>query len=80
MAKKSIAAASPSKSMENAKSRSLKPATSGPTATKNEMSDCDNPNARNRALRWFSIMAVIYTAWLFWLLYVGLVNYRAGNQ
>jgi hypothetical protein len=79
MAKKSIAAASPSKSMENAKSRSLKPATSGPTAT-SQMFDCDSPNTRNRALRWFSIMAVIYTAWLFWLLYVGLVNYRAGNQ
>lgn len=26
------------------------------------------------------LMAVLYTVWLVWLLYVGIVNFQAGNQ
>lgn len=30
--------------------------------------------------KWLFVFATIYAFWLAWLLYVGIVNYRAGNQ
>jgi hypothetical protein len=30
--------------------------------------------------KWLLVFATIYAFWLAWLLYVGVVNYRAGNQ
>lgn len=30
--------------------------------------------------KWLFVVATIYAFWLAWLLYVGVVNYRAGNQ
>lgn len=33
-----------------------------------------------RSSRWLLALAIIYGVWLCWLLYVALVNIRAGNQ
>ncbi len=30
--------------------------------------------------KWLWVVATIYAFWLAWILYVGVVNYRAGNQ
>jgi hypothetical protein len=30
--------------------------------------------------RLLAVAAALYSAWLIWLLYVGLVNFRSGNQ
>lgn len=35
---------------------------------------------KSAGAKWLYAFATIYAFWLAWLLYVGVVNYRAGNQ
>lgn len=35
---------------------------------------------RSSRLKWLAAAAVVYSLWMIWLLYVGIVNYQAGNQ
>ncbi|MFO0939146.1 MAG: hypothetical protein U0930_00110 [Pirellulales bacterium] len=35
---------------------------------------------RSNRLKWLAVAAVVYSLWMIWLLYVGIVNFQAGNQ
>ncbi len=51
------------------------------SAKNSSTNDAPKPDSkRSGRLKLLAVAAVVYSLWMIWLLYVGIVNSQAGNQ